>query len=103
MFALSTPSRVQILVALRSGPRAVAEIVDAVGMAQSSISHQLRVLRDHSVVAMRRIGRAHQYALPDEHVGALLDDAFEHLQALEHSVDHEMAQPRASGPHSAAS
>jgi DNA-binding transcriptional ArsR family regulator len=62
MFALSTPSRLQILVCPRSGPRTVSEIVDAVGMEQSAVSHQLRVLRDHSVLRMRRIGRTRQYA-----------------------------------------
>jgi ArsR family transcriptional regulator, nickel/cobalt-responsive transcriptional repressor len=83
MFALSTPSRLQILVCLRSGPRAVSEIVEAVGMEQSAVSHQLRVLRDHSVVTMRRIGRTRQYALCDEYVSALIDDALAHIGALE--------------------
>ncbi len=83
MFALSTPSRLQILVSLRSAPRTVSEIVDAVGMEQSAVSHQLRVLRQHSVVTVRRIGRTRQYALCDEHVGALIDDALAHLRVLE--------------------
>jgi len=83
MFALSTPSRLQILVCLRSAPRTVSEIVEAVGMEQSAVSHQLRVLRDHSVVSMRRLGRRRQYALRDEHIGALIDSALEHVRALE--------------------
>jgi DNA-binding transcriptional ArsR family regulator len=83
MFALSTPSRLQILVCLRAGPRMVSEIVDAVGMEQSAVSHQLRVLRQQSVVAVKRIGRTRQYTLRDEHVGALIDDALAHLRALE--------------------
>jgi DNA-binding transcriptional ArsR family regulator len=83
MFALSTPSRLQILICLRAGPRTVSDIVDAVGMEQSAVSHQLRVLRDHSVVTMRRLGRRRQYALCDEHVEALIDSALDHVQALE--------------------
>jgi len=83
MFALSTPSRLQILVCLRAEPRTVSEIVAAVGMEQSAVSHQLRVLRDHSVVSVRRLGRTRRYALSDEHVGALIDDALAHMQALE--------------------
>ena len=83
MFALSTPSRLQILVSLRTAPRTVSEIVDAVGMEQSAISHQLRVLRQHSVVTVRRIGRTRQYALRDKHVGALIDDALAHLGELD--------------------
>jgi DNA-binding transcriptional ArsR family regulator len=83
MFALSTPSRLQILVCLRVTPRTVSEIVDAVDMEQSAVSHQLRVLREHAVVTVRRIGRTRQYALRDKHVGALIDDALAHLRALE--------------------
>jgi DNA-binding transcriptional ArsR family regulator len=83
MFALSTPSRLQILGCLRAGPRTVSEIVEAVGMEQSAVSHQLRVLRDQSVLSVRRIGRTRQYALRNEHVGALIDEALAHVRALE--------------------
>ncbi len=93
MFALATPSRLQILVCLRSAPRTVSEIVEAVGMEQSAVSHQLRVLRQHSVVTVRRIGRTRQYGLRNEHVGALIDDALAHLRALEQH-DSAAAQPR---------
>jgi ArsR family transcriptional regulator, nickel/cobalt-responsive transcriptional repressor len=81
MFALSTPSRLQILMCLRDRPRTVSEIVEAVAMEQSAVSHQLRVLRDHSVVNMRRIGRTRQYALSDEHVAAVIDAALAHVGA----------------------
>jgi DNA-binding transcriptional ArsR family regulator len=87
MFALATPSRLKILVALRGGPMTVSEIVEAVAMEQSAVSHQLRVLRDHSVVAMRRIGRTRQYALADEHVGVLVDEALAHVTASGRAVD----------------
>lgn len=83
MFALATPSRLRILAALRSGPLGVSEIVELVGMEQSAVSHQLRVLRDHSVVSMRRLGRTRQYALRDPHIGALLDEAHAHVQLLD--------------------
>ena len=49
MFALATPSRLQILAVLRSGPRTVSEIIAVVGMEQSAVSHQLRVLRADGV------------------------------------------------------
>lgn len=94
MFALSTPSRLQILLCLRAAPRTVTEIVDAVGMEQSAVSHQLRVLRQQSVVSVRRIGRTRQYTLRNEHVRALIDDALAHLQALD-SGDAETARPHA--------
>ena len=84
MFALATPSRLRILSCLRSGPRTVSEIVEAVGMEQSAVSHQLRVLREHSVLSMRRIGRTRQYALRDRHIAGLIDQALAHVRALEH-------------------
>lgn len=83
MFALATPSRLQILAALRAGPRTVSEIIAVVGMEQSAVSHQLRVLRDHAVVTVERRGRERLYMLGDEHVGALLDHARRHVLELE--------------------
>jgi ArsR family transcriptional regulator, nickel/cobalt-responsive transcriptional repressor len=82
MFALSTPSRLQILSALRARPRTVSELITIVGMEQSAVSHQLRVLRDHHVVRVERRGRERVYGLRDEHVGALLDHARRHVLAL---------------------
>jgi ArsR family transcriptional regulator, nickel/cobalt-responsive transcriptional repressor len=83
MFALATPSRLRILAALQSGPLAVSEIVELVGMEQSAVSHQLRVLRDHAVVSMRRVGRTRQYALRDPHIGALVAEARAHVRLLD--------------------
>jgi DNA-binding transcriptional ArsR family regulator len=83
MFALATPSRLQILDALRAGPRTVSEIIAEVGMEQSAVSHQLRVLRDHAVVTVERRGRQRLYGLRDEHVGALLEHARRHVLELE--------------------
>jgi len=80
MFALSNPSRVQILGCLLDGPRAVGEIVDAVAMEQSAVSHQLRVLRDHALVRVSREGRQRVYAIHDEEVAELLDAALAHVE-----------------------
>jgi ArsR family transcriptional regulator, nickel/cobalt-responsive transcriptional repressor len=83
MFALATPSRLLILAALRDGPRSVSEIIAEVGMEQSAVSHQLRVLRDHAVVSVERRGRERLYGLRDEHIGALLDHARRHMLELD--------------------
>jgi DNA-binding transcriptional ArsR family regulator len=80
MFALSTPSRVQILVCLLQRPHSVSELIDALGMEQSAVSHQLRVLREHKLVEAQREGRRQMYTLSDEHVAALLDDALRHVE-----------------------
>jgi DNA-binding transcriptional ArsR family regulator len=80
MFALSTPSRVLILGCLLDGPRSVGDLTSLVGMEQSSVSHQLRVLRDHALVRAERVGRQRLYALHDEHVIALLQAGLRHVE-----------------------
>jgi DNA-binding transcriptional ArsR family regulator len=83
MQALATPSRVHILGCLREGPQTVSEIVEEVGMAQSAVSHQLRVLRNMRFVIGERRGRQVLYRLHDEHVASLLDEAVFHMQHLD--------------------
>ena len=80
MFGLSTPSRVQILGCLLEGPHGVSALMDELGMEQSALSHQLRVLREHTLVKVERQGRRRVYALHDEHVAALLEDALRHVE-----------------------
>jgi len=79
MFALSTPSRVLILGCLLAGPRSVSDITEALGMEQSAVSHQLRVLREHQLVRADRAGRMRLYALYDEHVSVLLEAGLRHV------------------------
>ena len=80
MFVLSTPSRVQILLELADRPHDVSELVQALDMRQSAISHQLRVLREHGLVRVERDGKRRVYALAGEHVAALLRDGIRHLE-----------------------
>lgn len=79
MFALSTPSRVQILACLLDGPRTVSDLMDALDMEQSAVSHQLRVLREQRLVSAERAGRMRVYALVDDDVVALLESALRHV------------------------
>ena len=79
MFALSTPSRVQILYSLLDRPHDVTELVETLGMEQSAVSHQLRVLREQALVRVDRDGTRRVYALTDEHVVALLREAERHV------------------------
>jgi DNA-binding transcriptional ArsR family regulator len=80
MFALSTPSRVQILRVLMGGPCAVSDLVETLGMEQSAVSHQLRVLREHSLIRAQRVGRQRRYALSDDEVGVFIEAALRHIQ-----------------------
>ena len=79
MGALSTGSRVRILAVLRDGPSGVTDLADHLGMEKSAVSHQLRVLRDLGLVTPTRSGRNISYALHDEHVALLIDQAVYHL------------------------
>jgi DNA-binding transcriptional ArsR family regulator len=82
MQALATPSRVRILGRLREAPCSVGELAAAVGMEQSAVSHQLRILRHLGLVVGERHGRSVVYALHDSHVADLLDQAVYHIEHL---------------------
>ena len=98
MFALATPSRLLILTALRDGPRTVSEIIAAVGMEQSAVSHQLRLLRHLGLVVGTRSGRSTVYALYDNHVAMLLDEAVYHSEHLRLGIRDNVALPAAAAP-----
>lgn len=97
--ALSTPSRLLILARLREGPCAATELAAAVGMEQSACSHQLRLLRNLGLVTGTRQGRSVIYALHDNHVAALLDQAVYHIEHLRLGVvDAPSAGETAAAP-----
>jgi DNA-binding transcriptional ArsR family regulator len=83
MHALATPSRVLILARLRERPQSVSELVAAVRMEQSAVSHQLKLLRDSGLVIGERQGRRVVYSLFDHHVAWLIDQAIGHVEHLE--------------------
>ncbi|BBZ14534.1 ArsR/SmtB family transcription factor [Mycobacterium branderi] len=80
--ALATPSRLMLLTELRQGPRPVTELAEAIGMQQSAVSHQLRLLRNLGLVVGVRTGRSIVYHLYDDHVAQLLDEAVYHSEHL---------------------
>jgi ArsR family transcriptional regulator, nickel/cobalt-responsive transcriptional repressor len=80
--ALTAPSRLLILARLRHAPSTVSELTEAVGMEQSAVSHQLRLLRTMGLVTTARNGRNVTYSLYDNHVASLLDEAVYHAEHL---------------------
>lgn len=82
MQALATPSRVRILASLTEESRSVGDLADTVGMEQSAVSHQLRILRHLRLVVGERRGRTVVYSLHDDHVAVLLDEAVSHVEHL---------------------
>lgn len=79
--ALSDPSRVRIVSALASGELCVCDIAASVGMSQSAVSHQLRALRDASLVEFRKVGRKAYYQLQGDHIAAIFDEGLQHSEA----------------------
>ena len=52
----------------------------ALGMSQSAISHQLRVLRQTRLIRSRRDGKNIYYSLADEHVHTIISMGLEHIE-----------------------
>lgn len=80
--AFATPSRVRILVRLWQGAATVTALAADTGLEQSSVSHQLRILRDLRLVDARREGRSAIYSLHDDHVAIMLNEAIYHVEHL---------------------
>lgn len=76
--ALSDFTRFQILSSLLDGDKSVSELQEICHVSQSAISHQLRLLRDRSLVAARREGQRVIYSLSDDHVELLIGIGLEH-------------------------
>jgi DNA-binding transcriptional ArsR family regulator len=77
--ALSDPTRVRIVSLLADAELCVYDLVAALDMSQSAISHQLRSLRDLRLVRWRREGRQIFYTLDDEHVAELFRLGLDHV------------------------
>ena len=77
MFA--EPTRIKILFVLTKGELCVGDIAQVLDMSQSSISHQLRVLKQSRLVKFRREGKTIFYSLCDDHVKTMLSQGFEHI------------------------
>lgn len=74
-------TRMRILCTLLPGEElSVSELQQTLGMSQSAVSHQLRVLRDADLVRFRRAGKLVYYSLADEHVYELLLGTLEHIR-----------------------
>jgi DNA-binding transcriptional ArsR family regulator len=77
--ALADPTRVRIISALITTELCVCDLSLLLGMTQSAISHQLRILRDLRLVRARKEGRMVFCALDDDHIRELFTRTKEHL------------------------
>lgn len=78
MFGDST--RVKILFALIESELCVGDLAQILNLTQSSVSHQLRLLKDAKLVRFRRDGKIIFYSLADEHVRTILHMGMEHVE-----------------------
>ena len=77
---LGDPTRIRILDALSLSELCVYDIASRVGLTESAVSHQLRLLRDSRIVRTRRNGRQIFYSLDDQHIVKLLSQGLEHVE-----------------------
>ncbi len=75
---LGDSTRIKILFTLYKEPLCVCDIANVLGMSQSAISHQLRVLKQGRVVKHRKDGRTVYYSLDDEHIKNIISQGFSH-------------------------
>ena len=73
-------TRIRILYVLFESEMCVCDIAALLGMTQSAISHQLRVLRSSKLVKFRRDGKTLYYSLADEHVCRIISQGMEHVE-----------------------
>lgn len=73
-------TRVKIIFALFSNEMCVCDIAELLGMTQSAISHQLRVLKNARLVKFRKDGKTVFYSLDDEHISGILKYGLEHIK-----------------------
>ena len=77
---LGDPTRIRILDALSRSELCVCDIAARVGLTESAVSHQLRLLRDSRIVRTRRSGRQIFYTLDDQHIVKLHSQGLEHVE-----------------------
>jgi ArsR family transcriptional regulator len=77
---LGDPTRVRILDALARAEVPVCDLAGLLGLTQSAVSHQLRLLRSMRLVRARRDGRHIYYAVDDDHIAKLFEQGLEHVR-----------------------
>ena len=77
---LGDTTRVRILDALSRDELCVCDIARRVGLSESAVSHQLRLLRGTRLVRARRDGRQMFYTLDDQHIVGLFEQGLEHVE-----------------------
>ena len=72
-------TRIRILFVLFEAEVCVCDLAAALGMTQSAVSHQLKILKQSKLVKSRREGKSIFYSLADSHVRTIIDQGLEHI------------------------
>jgi DNA-binding transcriptional ArsR family regulator len=78
--SLADGTRLRILWALEKQEMCVCDLAALLGLTESAVSHQLRILRNLQLVTNRREGVVLYYRLKDTHVAQLMKGTLEHLR-----------------------
>ena len=78
--ALGDPARLRLMELLFDGAHCVSELAQETNESMSLISQRLKILYQANLVTKQRTGKHIYYALADEHVVTLLDNAFKHIE-----------------------
>jgi ArsR family transcriptional regulator len=73
-------TRIRILTVLFEEEMCVCDIAEVLGMNQSAVSHQLRVLKTAKLIKNRKDGKQVFYSLADDHVRTILAMGLEHIE-----------------------
>jgi len=87
--ALGDPTRLKMLYALAKHSCCVRDLAILVGVSESAVSHQLRLLKDRRLVKQRREGTTIYYSLENSHLVVLFQEAEQHATHVYHNLpDH---------------
>jgi len=75
-------TRIKIMYVLFEEETCVCDIAEILGMTQSAISHQLKILKTNRLIKFRRDGKQIIYSLADEHVRTIIAMGREHIEEL---------------------
>ena len=73
-------TRIKILYALSEAEMCVGDIAELLGLTQTAVSHQLRVLKTNKLVKFRKDGKMVNYSLSDDHVTNIINMGMEHVE-----------------------
>ncbi|MBE5766737.1 MAG: helix-turn-helix transcriptional regulator [Clostridiales bacterium] len=73
-------TRIRILYALFEAELCVCDIAQLLGLSQTAVSHQLRILKVNKMVKSRREGKTVFYSLLDDHVRRIINQGMEHVE-----------------------